>query len=169
MSIAAAISGLCLAAACWTRCIQSSFPAGWTRVLLTAPVVALFQYLPVHFQAEDVLLVVLLSACLSWWATFKVIAMGLGRGPLRTSMTMPQYAVALLLPVTVDTGKRRCGSSLPSDGMQSSSLLLSFIAKGGLLSAIVYVLTSFSLSDMTRHLLYGVPPLGSAPSRPSAM
>jgi hypothetical protein len=89
-----------LAAAYVARAAHRRLPPGAPRASALLPLAALFLAAPALFHHErEVLTHVILAAALAWWANTKLLLLALGRGTLRRTLSAPQYAAALLLPV----------------------------------------------------------------------
>ncbi|KAG2451281.1 hypothetical protein HYH02_003887 [Chlamydomonas schloesseri] len=98
----------CVGAAAMSRSICLGTAPGLLRLLLLLPAAALFVTAPLAFEVQSASRASA-AAMLMWLATFKLLALGCGRGPLAVSLrqlSLGQFTALLLwpvIPVTVVT------------------------------------------------------------------
>ncbi len=126
----------CVGVAALTRFGHRHARAGAPRFLLVSPAAALLLALPFLFDAtQDLLTLLVVLACLGWWATTRVLLVAAGRAPLSRSHPLHMYAAELLLPVVA---QHNAAEAAPSFG----TLATRCAGKLTLLAAVCAALTA---------------------------
>ncbi|GIL54911.1 hypothetical protein Vafri_10609 [Volvox africanus] len=143
----------------WLKYFVGPRSLGSARVITALPVFVINTICPWIFNwNEELLLRVSTVFILSWMCNFKVLAFCWGRPPLWESMTVPQFAVAILLPLfpkppeSSETGPR--GRLHDTSAGSATSLATRWIAKIALLGFTVFLVVQFGDSMPTPLLHY---------------
>ena len=96
----------CVVSAAAVRAVTARTPAGPLRLLLCMPAAVLYCTIPFLFDVQSIIRASA-AAMLMWLATFKLVALCLGRGALtQHNLTLGQFTALLLWPIIPKTGKR---------------------------------------------------------------
>ena len=138
---------------------------GLLRLLLMIPLILLHLTLPPVMvdRNENVITLAIMSALISWWCSFKLIAFAWDRGAITQAIRLkyPTIAIAMLLvlPVTPVFQQRDVEDTRSKNSQKTSSQATvtsyawRFITKIALLLATVHAITAYQLPDIVAHFL----------------